>query len=134
MQKITKRKAKQFQTTLRPLFPGYLFVQVDQLAGNWRKINNTRGVTRLVHLGEEPCPVPDTVIAALFKRCDVNQVLQDSGLLEIGKHARISEGPFSGLIAEIIAIKPDSRVHLLLDIMGQSTDITVTSSAIVPTT
>ena len=45
-------------------------------------------------------------------------------MLQVGKEARISEGPFSGLIAKIVAIKPDSRVHLLLDIMGQATDLT----------
>ena len=60
---------------------GLSFVQVDQLAGNWRKINNTRGVARLVQLGAEPCPLPDTVIDALIERCDAEQVLQDSGVV-----------------------------------------------------
>jgi transcriptional antiterminator RfaH len=63
MQKITTYKAKQFQTLLRPLFPGYLVIQLDPLAGYWRKINNTRGVSRLVQFGTNSCPVPDMVIA-----------------------------------------------------------------------
>ena len=132
LQKITRRKAKQFQTSLRPLFPGYLFVQLDPRAGLWRKINNTRGVARLVQLGVDACPVPDKVIAALFDRCDADHVLQDPGTLEVGNQARISEGPLSGLVAEIIEIEPDSRVHLLLDIMGQATHITVAPSTIIP--
>lgn len=134
LQKITRRKAKQFQTILRPLFPGYLFVQLDPMAGRWHKINNTRGVSRLVRLGAVPCPVPDTVIAALLKRCDADHILQDPGALEVGNQARISEGPLSGFIAEIIKIEPDSRVHLLLDIMGQATHITVSPSIIIPAT
>ena len=132
MQKITRRKAKQFQTILRPLFPSYLFVQLNPMAGRWRKINNTRGVSRLVQLGAVPCPVPDKVIAALLQRCDADHVLQDPGALEVGNQARISEGPLSGFIAEIIKIEPDSRVHLLLDIMGQATHITVAPSIIIP--
>ena len=116
---------------LRPLFPGYLFVQIDPLAGDWRKINNTRGVARLVQFGADSCPVPDTVIAALFERCDADHVLQDPGVLRVGKQARISKGPLSGLIAEIINIEPHSRVHLLLDIMGQATNISVAPSAII---
>ncbi len=132
LQKITKRKAKQFQTRLHPLFPGYLFVQLDPLAGHWRKINNTRGVARLVQLGAEPRPVPDTVITALLERCDADHVLQDPGILEVGTEARISEGPLSGFVAKIIEIEPDSRVHLLLDIMGQITHITVAPSTIIP--
>ena len=130
MQKITKRKANQFQTILRPLFPGYLFVQLDSLAGQWRKINNTRGVARLVQLGANPCPLPDAVIAALLERCDSEHVLQKPGELEIGQKAEIFKGPFSGLIAEIIEVEPDSRVYLLLDIMGQETQIIVEPSII----
>ena len=102
LQKFTRRKAKQFQTILRPLFPGYLFVQIDPLAGHWRKINNTRGVARLVQLGPDSCPVPDTVMAALLERCDADHVLQNLGTLEVGNQARISKGPLSGFIAEII--------------------------------
>ena len=131
MQKITKRKAKQFKTILRPLFPGYLFVQIDPLAGDWRKINNTRGVARLVQFGADPCPVPDTVIAALFERCDADHVLQDPGVLKVGNQARISKGPLSGLIAEIINIEPHGRVYHLLDIMGQVTNFSVAPSTII---
>ena len=133
MQKLTFRKGNTFKMHLRPLFPGYLFVNIDPQAGHWRKINNTRGVARIVQLGANPCPVPDTVIAALLKRCDADHVLQDLGALEVGNQARISQGPLSGFIAEIIEIEPDSRVHLLLDIMGQATHITAESSTIIPT-
>ena len=132
LQKITKRKAKRFQTILRPLFPGYLFVQLDPLAGHWRKINNTRGVARLVQLGANPCPVPDSIIAALLERCDADHVLQKPGKLEVGQKAQILKGPFSGLIAEIIEVEPDTRVHLLLDLMGRATQLSVSPSIVVP--
>ena len=91
MQKITKRKANQFQTILRPLFPGYLFVQLDSLAGQWRKINNTRGVARLVQLGANPCPLPDAVIAALLERCDAEHVLQKPGRWKLVKKRKFSK-------------------------------------------
>ena len=102
------------------------------MAGDWRKINNTRGVARLAQQGKNPCPVPDSVIAVLLERCDADQVLQDPGALEVGNQACISGGPLSGFVAEIIAIEPDSRVHLLLNIMGQAMHITVAPSTIVP--
>ena len=89
-------------------------------------------MARLVRLGTDPCPVPNRVIAALLERCDADHVLQDPGALEVGNQARIAKGPLSGFVAEIIAIEPDSRVHLLLDIMGQATHITVAPSTIIP--
>ena len=51
LQKLTKRKSISFQAQVRPLFPGYMFVAQNPNAGQWRKINNTRGVARLVCLG-----------------------------------------------------------------------------------
>ena len=106
-------------------------MQIDPLAGHWRKINNTRGVARLVQLGPDSCPVPDTVMAALLERCDADHVLQNPGTLEVGNQARISKGPLSGFIAEIIQIEPHSRVHLLLDMMGQATHISVAPSTVI---
>ena len=106
-------------------------MQIDPLAGDWRKINNTRGVAPALCSSGQICPVPDTVIAALFERCDADHVLQDPGVLKVGNQARISKGPLSGLIAEIINIEPHGRVHLLLHIMGQATNISVAPSTII---
>ena len=75
--------------------------------------------------------MPDTLIAALFERCDADHVLQDPGVLKVGHQARISKGPLSGVIAEIINIEPHGRVHLLLNIMGQATNISVAPSTII---
>ena len=62
LQKLTRRKGTAFETQLRPLFPGYMFVAQDPTAGRWRKINHTRGVARLVRLAAEPTPVPATIM------------------------------------------------------------------------
>ena len=75
LQKLTRRKGTAFQTRLRPLFPGYMFVAQDPTAGQWRQINNTRGVARLVRLGAEATPVPQTIMHQLFARCDATGVL-----------------------------------------------------------
>ena len=37
LQEITKRNGKVFQRQIRPLFPGYLFVQVDPDQAPWRQ-------------------------------------------------------------------------------------------------
>src|SRR5258706_16252721 len=43
----TRRHARKFDTVMRPLFPGYLFVQLDLSRDRWRSINGTLGVVRL---------------------------------------------------------------------------------------
>ena len=62
LQKVTFRKGAAFQTKLRPLFPGYMFVAQKPTSSNWHKINNTRGVVRLVTLTAEPTPVPPIIM------------------------------------------------------------------------
>lgn len=38
---------------MESLFPGYLFIQLDQLNDNWHPIRSTRGVNQLVTFGKQ---------------------------------------------------------------------------------
>ena len=137
LQEITTRKGKIFQRKIRPLFPGYLFVQLDPNQGPWRKVNSTRGVARLVRLGAEPSAVPNEIVEALIARCDNQSILRQtsetqSNQLHAGNHAQLTQGPFSGFIATISDIKPNNRINILIEIMGQTTKIAVNADALQP--
>ena len=132
LQKLTLPKRHAFQTKFRPLFPGYIFVAQNPSTGQWSKINNTRGVARLVRLAAEPIPVPAKIMHQLFERCDGTGVFQPIMNLVTGDDAKISQGPFAGTIGKIIDIDPGQRVHLLLDFMGQKSTLTVDSEGISP--
>jgi len=125
LQKLTSRRGTAFQTQLRPLFPGYMFVAQDPAAGQWRKINNTRGVARLVSIAAYPTPVPTIIMNQLFERCDKTGIFQQSMNLVAGEKVKITQGPFSGAMGKITEIEPSRRVHLLLDFMGQKSSLTV---------
>ena len=133
LQKLTSRKGAVFQTKLRPLFPGYMFVAQEPASGQWRKINSTRGVAKLVCLGTEPTPVPPTIIEQLFARCDETGVFQQSAELVAGTDAKITQGPFAGAVAKIAEIDAGLRVHLLLDFMGQKSKLELDGDSVVPT-
>ena len=132
LQEGTKRKGKGFHHQIRPLFPGYLFVQLDAREGPWRKINSTRGIARLVRLGAEPSVVPDAIIAGLMARCNELGIIQDAGTLVVGDRAQVTQGPFSGFIATIANIEANVRIYILLDIMGQATTVSIDAAALTP--
>ena len=132
LQEVTRRRGVTFQTKLKPLFPGYIFVAQNPFAGQWRKINNTRGVARLVSLGAGPTPVPPTIMNQLFERCDATGIFQQSVNLVTGDNVKISQGPFSGTIGKIIEIEPDQRVHLLFNFMGQTSKLELDITAVAP--
>ena len=135
LQEITKRKGKIFQRQIRPLFPGYVFVQIDPNHGPWRQVNSTRGVARLVRLGAEPSVVPNGIVEALMARCDKQSMLCQtskirSSQLHAGNRAQVKQGPFSGFVATISDIKPNNRINILIDIMGQTTKVAINDGAL----
>jgi len=50
---------------IEPLFPRYLFIQLDTQSDNWGPIRSTFGVASLVRFGNEPAKVPDNFVAHL---------------------------------------------------------------------
>ena len=115
------RRNGKLVTVRKPLFPGYLFIQVLPDRQNWRAINNTYGVARLVSLsGGRPTPVPAEIIATLHARTDESGILGPPEDLQAGDRVRIISGPFAERLAEIDAVEPGDRVFILMDLMGRA--------------
>jgi transcriptional antiterminator RfaH len=104
----------------QPLFPGYLFTQVLPDHQNWRAINSTYGVARLVSLDRgRPTPVPPAFMEELHRRTDAQGVLGAPEDLKPGDTVRIISGPFAQQIAQIEAAETKDRVILLMQLMGR---------------
>src|SRR5271157_2980261 len=58
------KHARLVSEVLRPLFPGYLFVQISQEATSWRPILSTIGVRALIRSGNRPVSA-DHLVSAL---------------------------------------------------------------------
>ena len=114
----------------RPFFPGYLFVCVNHASSPVQSIRSTYGISQLVRIGTKPAVVPDGLVEELRARCDPNDVVERSEILEKGDKVRLTAGPFANLIGEVEQIAPDQRVWLLLDIMGQKTKVSVAQSTL----
>lgn len=125
MQEVTGRKSSRFVNKIRPLFPGYLFVEVPEGQAPWRSINGTLGVARLVRFGEMPEPVPEGLVAALRARCDADGHFVAPNELSAGDAIEIARGPFAHFVAEVEKVSPDQRVWVLLDLMGQKTRVSL---------
>ena len=116
---------------LKPLFPGYVFVNFDPGTRAWTAINNTRGISRLVvNDPRRPTPLPNDFIAALIDRCDATGCLLPPENLKTGDRIRVLSGPFAGLISRIEEMKDRDRIGLLVDLMGRSVRTIVPCSAV----
>ena len=114
----TARRNQHLHNIRQPLFPGYIFVRVDPRAGLWRKLRNTRGLTRLVQTDPRaPTPLPDALIEGLRQRCDADGQLAALPDLAPGDCVRVISGPFAEFVARIERITPDARIRVLFDLM-----------------
>jgi transcriptional antiterminator RfaH len=118
--------------TLKPLFPGYIFVTIDLSKHRWRSINGTFGVASLIMGAEQPRPVPPGVVEALVASCENCAVVRLDDGLEIGQKVRILSGPFAESICRLAHLDDRGRVRVLLEIMGMEVAAQLDRSAIAP--
>lgn len=128
MEEGTQNRKGRFVSSLKPMFPGYIFVSFDVAGGFWRKIQSTYGVTRLVSFGKEPAAVPLDIVSQLILRCDDNGRLLPQTLLKAGDKVRVTSGPFAEFLATIEKTAPEQRVWVLMEIMGGRTRVAVNTN------
>lgn len=125
MHEETRTRNGKFLTTMRPVFPGYIFIAFNTNSGFWRSINSTAGVTRLVCFGKEPTAVPQDLISQLMLRCDDAGILLPPELLNPGDLVTVTTGPLNSFVAEVEKLAADRRVWVLLEMMGRQTRVAV---------
>ena len=127
-----RRHARKSELALAPLFPRYLFSELELSATAWRAINGTRGVVGLLANGPCPTPVPQGVVEALFVQCDQDGAVPLSaiGLFTERTKIRITRGPFRGQVGEIAEISARNRVLVLLNFLGVPARIELPSCAV----
>ena len=130
MHEVTRRTAIKFETVIRPLFAGYMFVACDPKKAPWRQINSTYGISRMLSFGEGPRHMPAALIAGLRARCDnVGKVVPLENF-EAGQSVEMHSGPFANFIATVEQMASDARVWVLLDFMGKETRVQVNQQQI----
>jgi len=115
----SRRHARRIDTVRVPVFPGYLFVELDVERQAWNAINGTFGVRRLLTDGARPQPLPDTFVAALRGAGEGKDACVITPAdLEPGDKVRITSGPFVDYVAVVHELAPGDRVKLLLNVLG----------------
>jgi len=116
-----RRHARRIDTVAAPLFPRYLFVQIDLATQRWRSIQSTIGVSRLVCNGEDPAMVAGGVVDGLRRREDARGFvrLEPRPRFAIGEQVRIVDGLFARCLGLFDGVTDGERVAVLLDLLGR---------------
>lgn len=130
LEKVSARAGRRFAATIRPLFPGYIFVAYNPEQNRWQTINSTFGVKRVVTFGDSPAIVPLGVVSNLMLRCDRDGKLLPPRLLNPGAQVRLTTGPFADFLATVHEIAPERRIWVLLDLMGTQIRVSVSAEGL----
>ncbi len=125
------RRWKDRRVTLQlPLFPGYLFVYVE--LQHRLQVLQIPGVAKLVGFGGKPTPLPALEIDALRAGLASGVQVEPHPYLNVGRRARIKQGPLAGLEGILLRCKGNWRVVLSLDLIQRSVAVDVDASILEP--
>jgi transcriptional antiterminator RfaH len=126
VQKVSRGK---FRITTEPLFPRYVFIQLEHTtedAGlnkqSWAPIRSTLGVQRLVSFGTNPAVVGDELIAELAVHHEARQAPE--AIFHTDEPVLITQGPFAGIegIYQRLTQMPsgEARAFVLIELLSKS--------------
>ena len=126
--RVRKRKRDKWVKAVEPLFPRYLFIQVDAQQHSLAPVRSTLGVAGLVRFGQLLRPVPDCVIAYLkqMENPETHQYHADEWPHRPGDAVQVLAGPFAGLTGIFQAASGEDRALLLIGLLGRQNSVTVT--------
>ena len=117
---------------LRPLFPGWLFVQFDHAAGQWGRINGAPGVRQLY----ADTPLAQELIEHLIELYGPNgKAVYPPGVhqqapIEVGSVVRVLDGSAVDMVG-ICQWSDGDKVRLLMQMMGGQVRVTVARHLVV---
>lgn len=124
---------KESNNSLKPLFPRYLFVEIDLTLKNWNLINSSYGVSKIVKFSDIFTSIPDSIIQRIKNKLDRKGVYkQEISTMEFqkGDKVLIKEGAFSGLEAIFIEKRPKDRVRLFLNLLNTQVNTEMPNSSV----
>lgn len=129
---LRKRKRNKWVDTVEPLFPRYLFIEVDPDKESLAPVRSTLGVADLVRFGQLLRPVPRTVIDYLKQLDDPDTQHRhaEDWPHQPGEILQVLEGPFASLTGIYQMQVGEDRALMLVELLGRSNSVVVAKDAL----
>lgn len=117
-----------------PLFPGYIFVQIPNLAESRLQVLKTTGVVRFVGNQQGPVPVPEEEIAAVQKVLVEKLECSPYPFLQVGQRVRIRGGALDGIEGILVARDAACKLVISIQLIQRSLAVSVYNFDVEPVT
>ena len=113
--------ARRTEMVSAPLFPGYIFIDVDIGVTRWHPIRSTIGVRDLIRHGNDPVPVPKGVVEDIIDRESEDGLVVAPSLPPFadGEAVTVTAGPFLDQVGFFECESDNERVIILLEMLGR---------------
>ena len=119
--------------SLVPVFPRYLFAQINSDLGSWTSIKSTYGISHIVMFSEKVTSIPNNIIQLIQDKLNEEGLYKEDVTIvdyQKGDPISIKEGRFAGIDAIFLSKKSKDRVRLLLKLLNTSVIAEITASNI----
>ncbi len=112
----------------RPLFPGYLFVNITEL--EYLDVLNSAGIVRFIFFNGKPAIVREKTIKELKLVLNTPDLHIETIDLELnlGEIVSIKKGPFKGLEGRLIQFKGKNRISIEIECMQKAVLVEIDKS------
>ena len=117
--------------TPKPLFPTYMFFDVDPESSTWPIVRWAPGIMYFLPRDGYPAPIPQALIDFLRQRTTQWNDSSNSSRLRQGDKVVVTGGPFDKLEGVFQSYIPSKdRCRILLDVVGQLTRVEISGSEV----
>ncbi len=129
---LEKRKtwSDRTMTIQEPLFPGYVFVNIDQ--SERVAVLETRGVVQLVGNPGKPWPIPEDEISAIRTVLEKKLSYDPYPYLKVGSPVQVNRGPLKGFQGILAEKNKKHRLILSVHLIGQSISVEIDARDVDP--
>jgi transcription antitermination factor NusG len=108
------------KTVELPLFPGYIFVRLEDVNAARMQVLRTNGVVRILSNGGSMEPVPDEQIESIRRLLGAGQQCYPHPFIREGSWVRVRRGVLAGVEGRLVRFKNDMRLVVSIDLLSQS--------------
>jgi len=125
-----RRWSDRLQDVDLPLFPGYVFCQLD--INHRLPVLLVPGVVRMVGLGKTPIPVDDHEMAAVEAVVSSGLLMQPWPFLKVGQTVTIAEGPLRNVTGILTEVNGSEQLIVSITLLQRSLAVAIPRQSIRP--
>jgi transcription antitermination factor NusG len=123
IREVVNRWKDRNKKVLLPLFPGYVFVNLD--LRDKLKVLTTKGVVRILGVNGNPTPIPDQQIGSIKSLLESNLKYDLYSYLVEGREIEVINGPLMGSRGKIVQRRGQHRLILSVDLIQRAVSVEV---------